>query len=167
MDMETVASLETIAEKIYIVRGQKVMLDRNLAELYEVETRVLKQAVRRNIKRFPDDFMFELTKDEEMSLRSQNVILKRGGHSKYLPFAFTEQGVAMLSTVLKSERAVQVNIQIMRIFIKMRRMIVQHDELQKEMRELRKETDQRFRIVFETLDKLLTIEEKPKRRIGF
>ena len=165
--METVASLETIAEKIYIVRGQKVMLDRNLAELYEVETRVLKQAVRRNIKRFPDDFMFELTKDEEMSLRSQNVILKRGGHSKYLPFAFTEQGVAMLSTVLKSERAVQVNIQIMRIFIKMRRMIVQHDELQKEMRELRKETDQRFRIVFETLDKLLTIEEKPKRRIGF
>ena len=165
--METVASLETIAEKIYIVRGQKVMLDRNLAELYEVETRVLKQAVRRNIKRIPDDFMFELTKDEEMSLRSQNVILKRGGHSKYLPFAFTEQGVAMLSTVLKSERAVQVNIQIMRIFIKMRRMIVQHDELQKEMRELRKETDQRFRIVFETLDKLLTIEEKPKRRIGF
>ena len=92
------------------------MLDRDLAELYGVETRALKQAVRRNIKRFPEDFMFELTEDENQALRSQNVILKRGQHSKYLPFAFTEQGVSMLSSVLNSERAIQVNILIMRAF---------------------------------------------------
>jgi phage regulator Rha-like protein len=105
------------------------MLDRDLAELYGVETKVLKQAVKRNINRFPDDFMFELSKKEYQSLRSQNVTLKRGQHSKYLPFVFTEQGVAMLSSVLKSEKAVQVNIQIMRAFIMMRKISISNDQL--------------------------------------
>jgi hypothetical protein len=104
--MKTLVPIELIASKIYLIRGIKVMLDRDLAELYGVETKVLKQAVRRNIDRFPDDFMFELTKGENQSLRSQNVTLKRGQHSKYLPFAFTEQGVAMLSSVLNSDRAI-------------------------------------------------------------
>jgi hypothetical protein len=108
--MTTLIPIELIASKIYLIRGIKVMLDRDLAELYGVETKVLKQAVRRNIDRFPDDFMFTLIKDEYQSLRSQNVTLKRGQHSKYLPFAFTEHGVLMLSSVLNSERAVQVNI---------------------------------------------------------
>jgi hypothetical protein len=108
--MPTVIPVERIEKLIYLIRGQKVMLDRELAELYNVKTKVLKQAVRRNIKRFPKDFMFELTKQENQSLRSQNVTLKRGQHSKYLPFAFTEQGVAMLSSVLNSDRAIQVNI---------------------------------------------------------
>jgi hypothetical protein len=108
--MTTLIPIELIASKIYLIRDTKVMLDKDLAELYGVETRVLKQAVRRNIDRFPADFMFELTKDENQSLRSQNVTLKRGQHSKYLPFAFTEHGVLMLSSVLKSERAIQVNI---------------------------------------------------------
>jgi len=109
--------VEIIENRILLIRNKKVMLDRDLAELYGVETKVLKQAVRRNIKRFPVDFMFELKSDEERSLRSQNVTLKRGQHSKYLSFAFTEQGVAMLSSVINSERAIEVNIQIMRAFV--------------------------------------------------
>ena len=108
--MTTLIPIELIASKIYFIRNMKVMLDRDLAELYEVETKALKQAVRRNIDRFPADFMFELTKDEYQSLRSQIVTLKRGQHSKYAPFAFTEHGVLMLSSVLNSERAIQVNI---------------------------------------------------------
>ena len=122
---------ERITGKIYLIRGTKVMLDSDLAELYGVETRVLKQAVRRNISRFPADFMFELTKKEYQSLRSQDVILKRGQHSKYPPFAFSEQGVAMLSSTLNSERAIQVNIQIMRAFIRLRQMIATHKDLKK------------------------------------
>ena len=120
--MSNIVPIERITEKIYLIRGARVMLDRNLAALYGVENRVLKQAVRRNIDRFPFDFMFALSKKEYQSLRSQNVILKRGQHSKYPSFVFTEQGVAMLSSVLKSDRAVNVNIQIMRAFIKMRQM---------------------------------------------
>ena len=113
------------------------MSDRDLANLYKVETRVLKQAVRRNIQRFPEDFMFELTLDENHRLRSQNVTLKRGQHSKYPPMAFTEQGVAMLSSVLKSERAMQVNIQIMRAFTNMRQYLLDNKELRKEIEDLR------------------------------
>ncbi|MDP3582958.1 MAG: ORF6N domain-containing protein [Ignavibacteria bacterium] len=113
--------VESISTKIHLVRGEKILLDSDLANLYGVETRTLNQAVTRNISRFPADFMFRLTKDEYASLRSQIVILKRGEHSKYLPSAFTEQGVAMLSSVLKSERAVQVNIAIMRAFVQMRK----------------------------------------------
>jgi hypothetical protein len=113
-------TIEFIQSKIIMIRGQKVMIDQDLAGLYGVQTKVLKQAVRRNIKRFPADFMFELTEEEDLSLRSQIVTLKRGQHSKYLPFAFTEQGVAMLSSVLNSERAIQVNILIMRSFTRLR-----------------------------------------------
>ena len=110
MKAKPAVSVQQVEKLILVIRGQKVMLDRDLAELYGVKTKVLKQAVRRNIKRFPDDFMFELTEEENSALRSQFVTLKRGQHSKYLPFAFTEQGVAMLSSVLNSERAIEVNI---------------------------------------------------------
>ena len=165
--MTTVVPIESIVSKIVVLRGEKVLLDRDLAELYGVETKVLKQAVRRNIDRFPADFMFELTKEENQSLRSQNVTLKRGQHSKYLPFAFTEQGVAMLSSVLKSDRAIQVNIQIMRIFIKLREALFGNEDLRRELEGIKQITEERFRIVFETLDQLLTVENKPKKKIGY
>ncbi|MDZ7760793.1 MAG: ORF6N domain-containing protein [Desulfovermiculus sp.] len=138
-----------------------------MAKLYQVETRALKQAVRRNASRFPDDFMFELTLEEDRDLRSQNVTLKRGQHTKYPPMAFTEQGVAMLSSVLNSERAIQVNIQIMRAFTKLRQMIFDNAELRKEIEELRSETEDKFKVVFEALDQLLAHDEKPKKKIGF
>ena len=165
--MTTLIPIELIASKIYLIRGIKVMLDKDLAELYGVETKVLKQAVRRNIDRFPADFMFELTKDEYQSLRSQFVTLKRGQHSKYTPFAFTEHGVLMLSSVLKSERAMQVNIQIMRTFTKLREALIDNKDLRRELEELKQITEERFRIVFETLDQLLTVESKPKKKIGY
>ena len=161
--MATLIPIELIASKIYLIRNVKVMLDRDLAELYGVETKVLKQAVRRNIDRFPTDFMFELTKNEYQSLRSQIVTLKRGQHSKYAPFAFTEHGVLMLSSVLNSERAIQANIQIMRTFTKLREALLDNKDLRKELEELKQLTEDRFRIVFETLDQLLTIESKPKK----
>ena len=125
--------IERITNRIYVIRGIKVMLDRDLAELYGVETKVLKQVVKRNINRFPADFMFELTKVENQALRSQNVTLKRGQHSKYLPYVFTEQGVAMLSSVLKSDRAIQVNIQIMRAFTQLSQLLSTHKDLKKKI----------------------------------
>jgi len=145
------------------------MLDRDLADLYEVETRALNHAVRRNIERFPDDFMFQLTGDETEALKSQSVILKagRGQHSKFLPLAFTEQGVAMLSSVLKSKRAVQVNIEIMRAFTQLRRFVLDNADLRQDLDQLRRQSDERFQIVFETLDRLLTTEKPPRRKIGF
>ena len=160
-------TIERIEKLIYLIRGNKVILDSDLAELYGVETRVLKQAVRRNKKRFPVDFMFELTKEENSSLRSQNVILKRGGHSKYLPFAFTEQGVAMLSSVLNSDRAIQVNIEIMRAFVRLREILSTHKDLKRKLLTLEKKYDEQFQIVFEAIRALMAEEEKPKRRIGF
>jgi phage regulator Rha-like protein len=111
---------DTLVNKIYFIRGQKVMIDRDLAELYGVETKQLKRQVNRNIERFPADFMFELTKEEYLVLRCQTGTLKQGGHAKFLPYAFTEQGVAMLSSVLASKQAIAVNIQIIRVFTKMR-----------------------------------------------
>ena len=146
------------------------MLDTDLAELYGVETRVLKQAVRRNKKRFPDDFMFELTKEENQALRSQNVILKRGKHSKYLPFAFTEQGVAMLSTVLNSERAIEVNIEIMRAFVRVREMLGAQRELSIKLKELENRIqnhDEHIQTIFEAIRQLMTTPEKPRKKIGF
>lgn len=162
--------MEAITAKIYLLRNQKVMLDRDLAELYGVETRALKQAVRRNIRRFPEDFMFELTQEEEDSLRSQTVTLKgRGQHSKYLSFAFTEQGVAMLSSVLKSERAIEVNIAIMRTFVQMRQMLVTHAhaDLRRKIEEMESKYDEQFQIVFEAIRQLLADDEKSKPKIGF
>jgi len=159
-------STEIIANKICLIRGIKVILDNDLAELYGVETKVLKQAVRRNIKRFPSDFMFELTKNEFQNLRSQIVTSSWGG-ARYIPMVFAEQGIAMLSSVLKSERAVQVNIQIMRIFVKLRQLFLDNEDIRKELEELKQITDERFQIVFETLDQLLAPLDKPRKKIGF
>lgn len=129
---------ELISNKIYLIRNQKVMIDRDLAVLYEVETKRLKEAVKRNIDRFPEDFMFELTKTESDSLRSQIATLKRGEHVKYLPMAFTEQGVAMLSSVLNSKRAISVNIQIIRLFTKLRVILADNTELRLEIEQIKK-----------------------------
>ena len=159
---------ENIALLIYMIRGQKVMLDRDLSGLYEVETAQLKRAVRRNIDRFPDDFMFQLTKQELNHWRCQYGTSngdKMGLRHK--PMAFTEQAVAMLSSVLRSKRAIQVNIQIMRAFTKLRQLLLGNEGLKKEIAEMKKQTDERFQIVFETLDQLLNIDNKPKRKIGF
>ena len=166
--MHEIIPMEAITSQIYLIRGQKIMLDRDLATLYQVETRVLKQAVRRNIKRFPDDFMFELSKEEEDTLRSQIVILKgRGQHSKYFAMAFTEQGVAMLSSVLSSDRAIMVNIQIMRAFTQLRTMLATHADLKQKIEEMEQKYDEQFRIVFEAIRQLLEEDAKPQRKIGF
>jgi len=163
-------SEETIVEKIYIIRGRKVMLDRDLAEMYGVEVRVLNQAVKRNSIRFPEDFMFQLTKEEDDSLRSQFVILKRGKHSKYFPFAFTEQGVAMLSSVLNSETAIQVNIQIIRLFTKMKQLILDNKDLWMKIEKIEQhllKNDEEIKTIFAYLKKLLIQENKPRNPIGF
>jgi len=160
--------VEHIEHKIYRIRAQKVMLDRDLAHLYGVPTKALKQAVRRNITRFPEDFMFVLSSAEFADWRSRFVTSKKDKKGlRYAPMAFTEQGVAMLSTVLSSERAVAVNIQIMRAFVRLRQKLLASRELRQELDELKSQTNNRFKIVFETLDHLLAIEEKPKRKIGF
>ncbi|WP_320042566.1 ORF6N domain-containing protein [uncultured Desulfobacter sp.] len=136
---------DQITEKIYHIRGAKVMLDRDLASLYRVETKNLKQSVRRNINRFPDDFMFELSKEEFADLKSQIVNSTSDKKSlRYPPMVFTEQGVAMLSSVLRSDRAIQVNIQIMRTFTKMRNMIAENEELRKTVEVLKQQTDEQF-----------------------
>lgn len=161
---------ETIAPLVTFVRGEKVLLDRDLAELYGVETRTLNQAVKRNIGRFPKDFMFQLTAEEAdaaESLRSQIVILKRGQHRKYLPFAFTEQGVAMLSSVLRSPRAVEVNIAIMRTFVQLRRLMDSNRLLAEKINALERKYDEQFRVVFDAIKQLIQEESKPKREIGF
>jgi phage regulator Rha-like protein len=166
--MSSLIPAELIEKRIYLLRGEKVMIDRDLAELYGVEVRALKQAVRRNIERFPADFMFELTGAEEDFLRSQIVILKaRGKHSKYPSFAFTEQGVAMLSTVLKSQRAIQVNIAIMRTFTQLRRMLATHEDLRKKIEEMETRYDGQFQVVFEAIRQLLEEDAKQRRKIGF
>jgi phage regulator Rha-like protein len=161
--------VERIARAILILRGHRVMLDADLAALYEVETRALIQAVKRNIERFPADFMFQLDADETERLRSQTVILKagRGQHRKYLPYAFTEQGVAMLSSVLRSPRAVQVNIEIMRAFVRLRQMLQADAQMAKKLAALEKKYDTQFRVVFEAIRELMATPVKPERRIGF
>ena len=158
------------------------MLSLHLAELYSVEPRVLAQAVKRNLERFPDDFMFQLTWEETLRLksqfiiledlpasgsRSQTVILKRGRNVKYLPYAFTEQGVAMLSSILRSKRAVQVNIEIMRAFVRLRRLLASHKDLAKKLEDLEKKYDTQFKAVFDAIRQLMTPSEPPRRRIGF
>ena len=156
-----------IASRIYFIRGEKVLLDADLATMYNIETRTLKQAVRRNIERFPEDFMFELTKQEYDSLRSQIVTLKRGEHSKYLPFAFTEQGVAMLSSVLRSEKAVEVNIAIMRTFVQLRKLMDSNKELARKIQQLENKYDEQFKVVFQAIKQLIKQESQPRRQIGF
>jgi phage regulator Rha-like protein len=158
---------EIIERRILLIRGQKVMLDAHLAELYGVETKVLKRAVRRNKDRFPGDFMFQLTKEEQDILRSQFGTLRWGEHAKYLPYVFTEQGVAMLSSVLSSKRAVQVNIEIMRAFVRLREILSTHKDLARKLEELEKKYDEQFRVVFEAIRQLMIPPDPPKRRIGF
>ena len=157
-------SHEVIVRKIYLVRGEKVMLDRALAELYQVETRVLNQAVRRNIDRFPADFMFTLTRQEIRNI-SQSVISLKHAPSV---FAFTEKGVAMLSSVLNSKKALYVNIEIIRTFALLREYILSHKDLQKKMEEMQQRYDEQFRNVFEAIRELEgPIKTKRNRQIGF
>ncbi|MDD5135888.1 MAG: ORF6N domain-containing protein [Candidatus Omnitrophica bacterium] len=171
--MKTVVAQEVIESRIFVIRGLKVMLSTHLADLYDVETKVLMQAVKRNMGRFPKDFMFQLTWDEVDILRSQIVTLRgvHGKHIKYLPYAFTEQGVAMLSSVLNSERAVQVNIVIMRAFVKIREILATHKELAAKLNELENKVskhDTDIGAIFEAIRQLMAPPpEPPKRRIGF
>ena len=164
--MTNLILIENITSKIFMIRGLKVMIDRDLAELYGVETKQLKRAVRRNIDRFPTDFMFELINDEIENLRCQIGTSSWGG-SRYVPMAFTEQGVAMLSTVLNSKRAIQVNIQIIRTFTRLRQMMTGHEELKKKIEKMEEKYDEQFRIVFEAIKQLLKEDDQPKRKIGF
>jgi hypothetical protein len=169
MAKNSLISVERIDQAILLLRGQKVLLDRALAELYGLHTRVLVQAVKRNLTRFPEDFMFQLTWEEVEHLsRSQIVTLKRGRNIKYAPYAFTEQGVAMLSSVLHSDRAVQVNIEIMRAFVRLRRLLATHADLARKLEELERRFDAQFQVVFEAIRQLMTPPAaKPKGRIGF
>ena len=165
---EVAVSIEKITDRIYSIRGQNVMLDRDLAELYRVETKVLKQAVRRNIDRFPGDFMFELNDSEFRYWRSQFVTSNSDKMGlRYKPMVFTEQGVAMLSSVLRSKRAIQVNIQIMRAFINLRQMYIRHEDLKRKIAAMEKKYDEQFRIVFEAITQLIEEDEKPKKKIGY
>lgn len=171
MNQSISAVEEKIVNKIYLIRNKKVMIDRDLAELYGVETRVLKQQVRRNSTRFPEDFMFELSKDEFEILRSQIVTSSWGG-ARYLPMAFTEQGIAMLSSVLNSDQAIQVNIQIMRIFTKVREMLADTMSLRLEIEEIKKKLsnhDKNIELVFSYLDELISQKENrtERRKIGY
>jgi len=158
---------ELIERRILVIRGQRVMLDVHLAELYQVETKALKRGVRRNRERFPIDFMFELTAEEHTALRYHFGTLKRGEHSKYPPYVFTEQGIAMLSTVLHSSRAIRVNIEIMRAFVRLREILATHKDLARKLEDLEKKYDSQFKIVFDAIRQLMLPSEKPKRRIGF
>jgi hypothetical protein len=165
---------ENLAALIYLLRGERVLLSEHLAGLYAVPVKVLNQAVKRNIDRFPDDFMFQLTPDESEAIlrsRSQIVTLKRGENIKYLPYAFTEQGVAMLSSVLRSPRAVEVNIAIMRTFVQLRRLMDSNRDLARKIEALEKRYDEQFATVFDAIKRLIADDDsrktRPKRGIGF
>ncbi|MHB8206403.1 ORF6N domain-containing protein [Mucilaginibacter sp.] len=164
---------EIIMNKIYYIRGQKIMLASDLAELYNIETRVLNQSVNRNLKRFPPDFMFQLSENEYSSLTSQFVMSKKGrGGRRVLPFVFTEHGVLMLSSILNSDRAIEVNIQVMRIFTKIRQMLFDNTELRLEIEKIKfkiNNQDKNMEIVFRYLDELIDNKEEPqeRKRIGY
>ena len=167
--MTDIIPVENIAGKIFLIRGHRVMIDRDLAELYGVETRRLKEQVRRNISRFPEDFMFVLTNQEVRNLRSQIATSSWGG-TRYNAMAFTEQGVAMLSSVLKSRRAIDVNIAIMRAFVKMREVLASSREFSEKLEKIEANLgvhDEQFRVVFDAIRQLLQEDSKPKRKIGF
>jgi len=170
---ESVLPSERIERSIVIIRGHKIMLDRDLASLYDVSAKVLNQAVRRSLRRFPEDFMFQLTWEEARSLRSHFVTLEkeasgRGRYSKYRPYAFTEQGVAMLSSVLHSERAIDVNIEIMRAFVRLRQLLATHKDLARKLDALEKKYDAQFRVVFDAIRELMAPPQpKAKRALGF
>jgi hypothetical protein len=160
-------SEDIIASQIHLVRGERVMLSTDLARLYQVEPRVLVQTVKRNSARFPPDFMFQLSSLEYENLKSQSVISSHGGPRRATPYAFTEQGVAMLSGVLRSDRAVLVNIEIMRTFVRLRKLLTSHQDLARKIAALERKYDSRFRIVFDALRSLMTPPESQRRAIGF
>ena len=175
---QEIIPVESIQQRIYLIRGHKVMLDADLAELYGVETKAFNRAVRRNKDRFPEDFMFQLTREEFETLRFQigtsNLESQSGtsksarGGRRYAPLVFTEQGVAMLSSVLRSDRAVQVNIAIMRAFVRLRQLLATHKDLARKLEELEGKYDANFRVVFDAIRKLMGPEKPPpRRRIGF
>ena len=166
-DMKALIPVERIERSILRLRGHNVILDKDLASLYGVTTGSFNQAVSRNLDRFPDDFMFQLTKEEFENLKSQSVISSQWGGTRKLPRAFTEQGVAMLSGVLKSKKAVQVNIEIMRAFVQLRQMLASHKELSRKLNSLEKKYDKQFKLVFDAIRELMEPPKKKQRKIGF
>jgi hypothetical protein len=159
-------NLKPIVSKIIFLRGKQVILDEDIARLYQVETKVLNQAVKRNLSRFPEDFMFQLNEEEFVNLKSQFVTSSWGGR-RTPPYAFTEQGVAMLSGVLNSQRAIEVNIAIMRTFVHLRKWMEENKSLAAKVRALEKKYDEKFHLVFQAIQQLIKEEEKPKKQIGF
>ena len=164
---QSTAPLDRVQQRILMLRGERVMVSSDLAALYEVEPKVLIQAVKRNISRFPPDFMFQLTEREFSNLKSQFVTSSWGGMRRGTPYAFTEQGVAMLSSVLRSARAVQVNIVIMRAFVQLRGMLQSHKALARKLEEMEQKYDSQFKVVFDAIRQLMEPEESPRRRLGF
>jgi len=162
-------SIERIERTIYLIRGEKVMLDRDLAELYEVQTKALNQAVRRNSNRFPDDFMFQLSEKEVADLNRSQFVTGSEKHRdpRFRPYAFTEHGVAMLSTVLRSKRAIIVNIEIMRAFVKLRQMLASNAELSRRFDELESKYDKQFKVVFDAIRQLMAPPDPKRRPLGF
>lgn len=158
---------ERIESRIFLIRGRKVMIDQDLAELYGVQTKVLNLAVKRNLSRFPSDFMFQVNAQEMKSLRFQFETSKGRGGRRYFPYVFTEQGVTMLSCVLNSERAIYVNIQIMRAFTKLRELMMTHKDLQRKIEDMEKKYDHKFQIVFDAIKRLLEPPEKKREPMGF
>ncbi len=166
--MEQIIPIERIEKRIFLIRGQKVMLDYDLADLYGLPTKALNQAVKRNRERFPDDFMFQLTQNEKDELVTICDRLKNIKHSSVLPHVFTEHGTLMLANVLKSQRAVQTSIQIMRAFVRLRQMISTNKDLSRRLDDLEKKYDHQFKVVFDAIRQLMTPPPlPPKRRIGF
>ena len=167
MNSNSIIPIESIEKKIIFIRNKKVILDRHLAELYGVKTIALRQQVKRNLDRFPDDFMFQLNMEETENLVSQNVIPSKRSLGGHLPYAFTEQGVAMLSSVLRSKRAIEVNIAIMRAFVKLRNLLATNKDLARKLEEMEKKYDSQFKIVFEVIRQLMLPEKKKKHPVGF
>jgi hypothetical protein len=166
--IESLIPLETIGQKIYVIRGERVLIDSDLAQIYGVETKMFTRAVRRNIGRFPEDFMFRLSLDEYEALKRQIGASKMGsGGRRYLPYAFTEHGALMAANVLKSDRAVDASVQVVRAFVKMRNMLASNAELAKKIELLEKRYDQQFKAVFDAIKRLMLPPEKPKGGIGF
>ena len=166
---ESLIPIERIEQKIYVIRGERVILDSDLAAVYGVETKVLNQSVRRNLKRFPADFMFQVTKDEYTNLRSQIVTssVDNYGGRRYLPYVFTEHGALMAANIINSERAVDASVQVVRAFVKMRNMLASNAELAKKIESMEKKYDSQFKSVFDAIKRLMLPPDKPKGSIGF
>jgi len=165
--MSTLIPLELIERRIFVLRGEKVLVDRHLAEMYGIETRVFNQAVKRNLERFPSEFMFQVTKEERDQVITVCDDLPPLKYARTTPYVFTEYGVAMLSSILKSKRAIQVNIEIIKAFVQLRNMMISHKNMKKKIEEMEAKYDEQFQVVFQALRQLLDEEEKPKRKIGF